>query len=468
MLKFALLALAVAAAEPVSQELLLRLTSPISSRSKPGTRFDAVVTGCAHAPCDGALPAGTTLHGFLREVLPVGFGVRRERATVALTFESCLSPGGASLPCRAKLQAIDNARETVTRGNRIHGILAANHPHSLLGGVWLRPTSALLPRAAAGVTGAGHMIYAGVSPHPIVGGAVMAARLAATRLPDPEIYLPAGTEFIVRVTAEPQESPVASPPSDRTPSWLADIPVNITLPDGALATDIINFAFRGTRAEVEAAFLGAGWSPADPLNAHTFARTYHAVSAMSAYPNAPVSPLRYQGRLPGLVFQKSLNSMAKRHHIRLWEMDSPDGPVWLGAATHDIGIAFDWKRLSLTHRIDHAIDGERDKLLADLRFAACVSDTQRLARPGLEEHSSHITTDGALYLLRPQNCASPAVPATLTHPHTALGKAFVRRTILETRHYLSRNNGYYWAYRGLRSRQLLGRIGGAGRNRTDE
>lgn len=458
-LALALLAAALTApAEQISQELLLRLTTPISSRSKAGTRFSAVVTGCASAACDAVLPPGSTMHGFLREVLPVGFGVRRERATVALEFDNCLSPDGTSLPCRAALQGIDNARETVTRGNRIHGILAANHPHSLLGGVWLRPSSAMVPRAAAGITGAGRMLYTGISPHPIFAGAVIATRLAVTRLPDPEIYLPAGTELIVRVKAAAPENTPDPAPIEDTPRWPATAPVNITLPDGATATDIINFAFRGTREQVEAAFRGAGWAPADPLNAHTFARTYHAVSAMSAYPTAPVSPLRYQGRLPGLVFQKSFNSMAKRHHIRLWQVDSPDGPIWLGAATHDIAIAFDWKRLSLTHRIDHAIDGERDKLLADLRFAACIARSDRLDRPALAENSTRLTTDGALYVITPQTCANPpsATLESAARPHTALGKAFLRRTILESRHYLTRNNGYFWAYRGLRSRQMLG------------
>ena len=160
-----------------------------------------------------------------------------------------------------------------------------------------------------------------------------------------------------------------------------------------------------------------------------------------------------RGRLPELVFQKSFNSMAKRHHIRLWEVESPDGPVWLGAATHDISIAFDWKRLVLTHRIDPSIDRERDKVLADLTFAGCVATFARVERPALAVDSNRITTDGALHLIDPRQCQQSVVAADsgVGRKKTPLGKAMLRRTILESRQYLLRGNGYYWAYRGLRS-----------------
>lgn len=359
--------------------------------------------------------------------------------------------------------AVDNGRETVTRGNRIHGILAGSHPHSLLGGLWVRPTSALLPRSVAGITGAGRMIYTGVSPHPLAAGAIIGVRLAILRFPDPEIYIPPGAELIVRVSGEAlEQAPITSQYTipENVATWIAAAPTRIDLHDGSPATDIINVAFRGSADEVELAFFGAGWSTADALSAKTFARTYKAVSSMNAYPTAPVSPLRYQDRLPDLVFQKSLNSMSKRHHIRLWKVDSPDGPLWLGAATHDIGIAFDWKRLVLTHRIEHDIDRERDKVLADLSFAGCVAHSARLDRPTLAANNLRVITDGALHVIEPQACeqATLSTVDATKRPKTPLAKVFARRTILETRQYLTRNNGYYWAYKGLRSRQMLGRL----------
>ena len=57
---------------------------------------------------------------------------------------------------------------------------------------------------------------------------------------------------------------------------------------------------------------------------------------------------------------------------------------------------------------------------------------------------------------RTRSCEQP-VAACGSDPgrkKTPFGKVILRRTILESRHYLLRGNGYYWAYRGLRSRPV--------------
>ncbi len=62
---------------------------------------------------------------------------------------------------------------------------------------------------------------------------------------------------------------------------------------------------------------------------------------MSGYSTAPVSTLLYQDAEPTVVFQKSFNTIAKRHHIRIWRAGDFEGnEVWLGAATHDAGVGF--------------------------------------------------------------------------------------------------------------------------------
>lgn len=452
------------AGEAISQELMLRLTAPLSSMTKAGARFEGVVTGCARADCVALLPEGSTIRGYVDQVWPVRFGVRRERASMVLAFDGCRLPDGSAVACRTTLLSVDNARETVSSGNRIHGILAANHPHAYLGGLWMRPTSALLSRSFSGITGAGRMIYRGVSPHPIVGGTLIAARLAFMRMPDPEIYVPAGTDLLVLVSGEAPELPLAPTAYAAPPhiaSWLATAPAGIAMPDGSPAADVVNIVLDGTRAEVENAFQGAGWMTADPITGRTFARSYRAFTAMEPYPTAPVSPLRYEGRLPDLVFQKSYNSMAKRHHIRLWRVESPDGPMWLGAATHDIGIIFDWKRLAMTHKIDPQIDRERDKVYADLAYAGCLAQSARVERPELAaSNNGRMMTDGALHLLTPRECQQASIPSAdaFTRPRANLTRVIIRRAVLESRHYLVRGNAYYWAYRGLKSGPMLGRF----------
>jgi len=445
------------AAERVAQDLLFRLRTTITTNAKEGTPFDAVVTGCVRADCVPLLPIGSTLHGRAVQVQPVGIGVRHERAGLQLKFDSCTLTDGTAQPCRPQLISFDNAQETVLSGNRVEGILAAAHPHSLLGSLWGRPTSAIISRSLSGVSG--RMFYTGTAPHPILAGAIIVSRITIFRLPDPEIHLPAGTEMILRVFGDAPEPPSGSDPSAiplDLADWLKHVYVSITLPDGKPATDIINFAFRGTKAEISEAFIGAGWVTADPLTRRSFVRSYTSYTSFSPYPTAPVSPLRYQGQVADLVFQKSFNTMAKRHHIRLWEVDSPDGPLWLGAATHDISLAFDWKRLALTHRIDVSIDRERDKILADLKFAGCVSSAESLPRPRLATYSQRLATDGALQFIGVQSCLEPTphVNPTAGRKRTAPGKSIVRQTVLESRHYFLRGNIYYWAYRGLRSRPV--------------
>ncbi len=447
-------------AQPLTQDLYLRLLSPLDSTARAGTTFHAVVTGCVHAGCNPVLPPGSRVAGHLKQARSVGVGLHRERASLALAFDFCLLPDGAAKACDVELLDVDNARENVTSDGRIRGILAANHPHGFLGGLWLRPSSALVPRAATGVTGAGRMVYNGFAAHPAVAGAVVLSRLAFLRLPEPEIHFAPGAELIVQVTASPHAYPEEAHSIEvdtATAVWLSNLPFEVTLPDGKPAADIVNLAFHGTREQLVNAFQSAGWATADPLNRRSMARSYRAFTSLKPYPTAPVSPLLYQGRLPDLVFQKSLNTMDERHHIRIWRLESPAGSVWVGAATHDIGVIFEWSRLSMNHRIDREIDRERDKVLTDLDFAGCVEQYARLTRPSAAAGSGQRITDGSLFLLETRNCSPAATPTTQRrrlHPV----KAAVRHTVLETRHYILRGNGYYWAWKALRPNRLISRM----------
>jgi len=51
-----------------------------------------------------------------------------------------------------------------------------------------------------------------------------------------------------------------------------------------------------------------------------------------------------------------------RNHLRVWKSPYTAGgqTVWCVAATHDIGFERDQRNNSVTHKIDPAIDGERE------------------------------------------------------------------------------------------------------------
>lgn len=472
---------AVSAADP-SQEMQLRLAMPLASYSPPGSAFAARVLGPVANGGAALLPPDTIVRGTVDKALSVGIGVRRERALLALRFDSCELPGGALVPCDVRLLAIDNAREAVLGNNRIQGILSAGCPHSWINGVWYKPAPALLQRSG-GLTGAGGMLYARLAPGPAGAAIIMASQLILFSLPDPEIELPAGTELIARVSVPAGFVPAAhAPPEDAARSldlpvelvdWLPEAPAVVTRPKGGGEADLINVALTGSRREVEQAFEAAGWSTAEPLNSRTFARTYNAFLSMNTYPTAPVSLLHYGNRAPDLVFQKSFNSLAKRHHIRLWMEERSGKTVWLGAATHDTAITFDWARTTITHQIDPEIDRERTKVGNDLEEAGCLAGFRTIDRPDQvrkPRDDNRVVTDGALLLARLRPChARPEKAASLERPRLRVTTLLARKVVLGTRYYLSRGNYYYWGYRGMawayaRARDYIanGQAAGAG------
>jgi len=454
-----LLCIAVAAAATPAHDVQLRLLSPLASYSPKGTAFLARVLGPVDDNGSATLPPGTLIRGTVQKSSSVGLGLRRERAYLALQFHACELPAGEPFACDVKLLAVDNAREVVLKGNRIRGILAASHPHSWLSGLWFKPAAALFHRPASGLSGAGGMVYTHLVPNPIGAAAVLASRLILFRMPDSDIELPAGTDLVARISVPGGlASFKASPQEDETWTadlleWLRSAPHEIIRPDRGPSGDIINFAFLGSFTELTKAFQSAGWFTADPLNAKTFARTYQAFAAMRSYSKAPVCTLHYQDRPPDIVFQKSFNSLSKRHHIRLWMYEFQGATVWLGAATHDTAITFEWSRMNFTHRIDPQIDRERTKILNDLDDAGCLDGYSAVDREGLARvpaDGGEIVTDGALALARLRSCHAAASAPSLTKPRKNLFVTSLSRIILETRHYVTRGNAYYWAYRTAR------------------
>ncbi len=373
-----------------------------------------------------------------------------------IRFEGCELPAGEAVGCRAELVGVDNAREAVKQPNIVQGIVAASHPHSWLGGMWLRPAPTLFGKSAIGLTGAAGLLHSRLMPNPAAAAAIVGARLFLFRLPEPEVILPPGTDLIARiehgrVDVAPREPPLGGETPEALVEQLSREPVEVMMPDQTAAADIINFAFQAPRPLLAESFRAAGWHEAEPLTVKSFSRTYAAFSAMNTYPSAPVSPLTYRGALPELVFQRSFNTLAKRHHIRLWRRQIEGEEIWMGAATHDVSIGYDWRRLSFTHRIDSRIDRERNVIENDLLEAGCVEGVGLVERPGHRatgNGSGGRMTDGSLAVVRLKPCTSrqPAASGPF-HEKTGVARTVARRIVLETRQYVIRGNPYYCLYR---------------------
>lgn len=105
------------------------------------------------------------------------------------------------------------------------------------------------------------------------------------------------------------------------------------------------------------------------------------------------------------MFQKQTNTFAKRHHVRIWRRGSWDGgPLWVAAATHDIGVKLDVRERSFTHRVERQADLERETIVNDLVFAGAppASYVDRPTAPRSVQNATQdeILTDGRVAVMR--------------------------------------------------------------------
>jgi len=447
--------------------LKIRLETHLTTyASKAGSPFRAVVVSDYERDGRIVIPRDSLVYGVVSRVKKVGLGFRHERAGLWLKFEAYVTPDGQRLPFSAQVVSIDNAREKVLRDGQIRGVLAAQNPNGLLNGFWYnpRPDFGFIFHSAIGLTGVAHQVL-GILPIGTPGAAaLLALRCVVIRFPEPEIHLAPGTDMNLAVSlpAGPIPSyPVVptAPVSESLAEQLSVIPREVTRRNGIPADDIINFVFLGSKQDLTESFMHMGWSKAEQRSARSFSREYAAFSSMRSYRTAPVSRLYYRGMLPDLVFQKSLNTVTKRDHIRIWHYGDIDGQdVWLGAATHDSGITFRAAAFQFSHRIDADLDVERATVVNDLAFAGCSApasfiDDSAEVPPSKDGFA---TTDGRIAVVSITDCQRPSFAASLSGGQRAPGPPgtkltrVVRRLVLESRNYFLRENAYYWTYELIR------------------
>jgi hypothetical protein len=185
-----------------------------------------------------------------------------------------------------------------------------------------------------------------------------------------------------------------------------------------------------------------------------------AVVEGHGYRGAPMSMLLVNDEVPGMVWQKGLNNMAKRHHIRLWEQpETWNGErIWIGAATRDVDYGYLRHGRVVTHKIEKDIDLERDKILHDIEFTSCANVADYVERPRAPRFTRNATgdpmeTDGRIAIVNLNGCSAPQVTTWTGDPLPKHGNAFqriVRRQILSIRNDYYRENLYWRTYEGTR------------------
>jgi hypothetical protein len=240
--------------------------------------------------------------------------------------------------------------------------------------------------------------------HPAVLASMELGKFVVAEAEKPRIVYEPGVEMWLLLTSplsiagDPRPDLLREPavlrPTERLRKLVASLPQR-TETHRHVRSDLINVAFFGTAEQLKTGFKSAGWMAAQDLDVRTDLKTFLAVADHHSYRQGPVSLLTINGAPPALVFEKEMNTFSKRHHIRLWQTGESymGSPVWIGAATHDVGIDFSRKDRTFTHAVDPDIDLERQKIVDDLVFTDDVKAWGIIPRPTAPRNFQNATGD---------------------------------------------------------------------------
>jgi hypothetical protein len=184
-----------------------------------------------------------------------------------------------------------------------------------------------------------------------------------------------------------------------TPALLEKIPRRVSDPQGNPG-DMVNILLVGTEDEVVKVFTTAGWVQVDSSVQNTVVNAIFDSLEKKDYLTMPMSTLYLFKRQQdyGFAHAEPVRVAMSRNHLRVWK--SPyelDGrPVWCIAATHDIGFERDQRNNGVTHKIDPAIDGEREYVNATLTATGLVSERNHVT-PSNALTEARTTTGGTFH-----------------------------------------------------------------------
>jgi LssY C-terminus len=430
---------------PAGTSFWIRLLDPIASySSKPGTTIRASLIQSPECGAVVIFPVGLEMTGKIISVRRVGLGFKHDTASLEVRFDRIVNSNGDIIPIDAPVVEIDNARESVRNGV-IHGIRATDTPQG-------RITSRLI-----------HL----PTFNPYSDWGLIAYRSIFTRLPEPEIYLPPGTDLRLQLkatldVASERELPESTFQMDEYER--SDVEMVVAKSSERTTTrygkdaDIVNLLLVGSPEQVHQAFTAAGWQPSDSNSTHAFLRQFGAFLTLSNYPTAPISKQLLNGQPQDLTWQKSFDSYEKREHLRLWSQPvAVDGQqAWLGAYTRETSAALSIKYHKFIHHIDPHVDSGVLMMLRDLSLAGCVESVGRFPRSQMPRHMINSTgdemdTDGVLDVVQLRSCKSSTVAYTLKnplipiHPSSKLTR-YIRTEVLLYKSDVIRGNLIYGAF----------------------
>jgi len=134
--------------------------------------------------------------------------------------------------------------------------------------------------------------------------------------------------------------------------------------------DMVNFVIIGSQENTQAALQAAEWHVADLDSKEAGLKAILNTYQKKDYLEMPMSHLFLFDRMQDYGYEQAqvYAVVATRHHFRLWKAPFTwnGETVWVGAGTHDIGFEKDMRTGKLTHKIDPAVDGERENIAQSL------------------------------------------------------------------------------------------------------
>ena len=430
---------------PAGATFRVRLLQPVLSySSKTGDAVRGILIDSPECDGDRLFAEGSLVEGRIKSVHKVGMGFRHETAAVEIEFERILPKNAAPIDVRARVLEVENAREKVKDGV-IHGIRGTNAPEDRLSSR-LEYLAMKYPE---------HSIWM-----------LSAYRAIFPNLPEPEIYFPRGTDLRAEFTAPfaitggrvvaPSNQEFDRAESDALDEMIVPVPERTFTPKGRNA-DIVNLAFIGSQAQLQKAFDAAGWKTGDAMCRRTAFHEIHAFLVVGNYAHGPISRQLLNGKAADSTWEKGLDSLAKRHHLRIWSTDDrvQGQPVWLSAAIRETGASLSLQKMQFIHHVDSDIDNERAMVVRDLTLAGCVDTVHLARRPGMSHSVENATgdelrTDAAIAVVQLKDCQNPIfennseVTELASRPPTKLAR-YLRTEVLSARD-LWRENVVYGAY----------------------
>jgi hypothetical protein len=178
--------------------------------------------------------------------------------------------------------------------------------------------------------------------------------------------------------------PAETPISGITSDLLNKIPRRVTDQSGNPG-DMVNVLIVGTQDQVLKAFTTAGWVKVDNTVKTSVLNAALASIEKKDYLSMPMSVLYLFNRPQdyGFAHAEPVKVAMSRNHLRVWKSpyEVEGKPLWCVAATHDIGFERDQRNNGVTHKIDPAVDGERDYVDGTLSATGLVMQRDHISPP---------------------------------------------------------------------------------------